>query len=681
MGVVYRAEDPNIGRTVALKTQRLDVQGEESQELLRRLRLEARSAGILNHPNIVTIYDAGEQDALFYIAMEYIEGHTLQSMLKPGIPLPIDQVTEVVRQVCAGLDYAHARQIVHRDIKPANIMITPEGTAKIMDFGIAKTGSGMTSAGQVLGTPSYMSPEQVRGKALDGRSDLFSMGVILYETVTGQKPFTGDTITTIVYKIVNEEPMPAREVDLTVHPGLNQVITKALCKKLDERYQRGWDLARDLMNYKSLATTLPAAQDSDKTVALSTAQIRQQAALVEKKIAAVAAASPSQAASAPAPAVDPATASSAAAAPAPVTPAPVASRKPAEASAGMPASTKFLLAVVGVLLAIVGMQSRTMWRARQQQQEAQSVTSAPAAVTPNSANTPATGASSPDTSGSNTAPTTNAKPADSAPTADKKGEKPSAAKSAAKKEPATVSESPTAPTPLITVNGQLRLVSTPAGAEVKVDGKPQGTTPVTLPEMAPGAHTVVFAKAGYRNEMRNVEVERGKRAQVSAVLVSSTATLIVNSTPAGASVVVDGNDTGKLTPAQLPVTEGSHKVALKLQGWHTAESGNFTLKPGESYTFTPVLTRDAGKLGGLRKLFGGGNAADKAVVSITTQPAGATVLVNGTALAKTTPIARHPLDPGKYHVTVKLQGYKTVERDVTIEKGKVADLSVPLEKQ
>ena len=697
MGVVYRAEDPNIGRTVALKTQRLDIQGEEQEELLRRLRQEARLAGVLNHPNIVTIYDAGEQDKLFYIAMEYIEGHTLQSMLKPGVPLPIDQMVEIARQICAGLDYAHARQIVHRDIKPANIMITPEGAAKIMDFGIAKTGTGMTSAGQVLGTPSYMSPEQVKGKALDGRSDLFSMGVILYEAITGQKPFTGDTITTIIYKIVNEEPLPPREIDLTVHPGLNQVITKALAKKLDQRYQRGWDLARDLMNYKSLATAMPTAHDADNTIALTTAQLRAQAELLEKKVVAGAVQSKT---AAPAPATDkPAAAPAAAAAPVAVakTPSPVGPTKPAAPSAGMPGSTKILLAVVGVLLLVVGIQSRTMWRARHQQQEPQPSATKPVAPAPTPVPPPTTTTSTDAAPPANAPATTTAvnppsgtqptavKPADSTTsttpdaTAAKKSEKKSAAKSAAKKELTTVPESPAVAPALITVNGQLRVVSTPSGAEVAVDGKPAGTTPITLPEMAPGAHTVLFTKSGYRNESRNVEVERGKRAQVNAVLVSSTATVNVNSTPVGASVVIDGSDTGKLTPAQVQVAEGSHKVTLKLQGWHSAET-SFTLKPGESYNFTPVLTRDSGKLGFFRKVFAG-DPADKGAVIIRTQPPGASVLVDGTSLARTTPIQRHPLDPGKHHITIKLQGYKTIERDVTIEKGQAVNLSTPLEKQ
>src|SRR5262252_10689060 len=256
MGVVYKALDPTIGRTVALKTMRLDVHGLDAQEMVRRFQNEARAAGVLNHPNIVTIYDAGEQDGIFYIAMEFIEGTTLHEVLAEQRVLATDQVLQLTRQICKGLDYAHSNGIIHRDIKPANIMMTADGTVKIMDFGIAKAGGGMTSTGQVLGTPNYMSPEQVKGKVLDGRSDLFSFGVVLYEMVTGEKPFVGQNVTTIIYKIVHENPIPPRDLDVTIHPGMSMVVTKALAKLPDDRYQSGADLSKDLENYKAVGSSL-----------------------------------------------------------------------------------------------------------------------------------------------------------------------------------------------------------------------------------------------------------------------------------------------------------------------------------------------------------------------------------------------------------------------------------------
>src|SRR5258708_11875783 len=198
MGLVYKAKDPTIGRIVAIKTMRIDVHGTDAEDMLRRFRNEAQAVGLLNHPNIVTIYDAAEQYNMFYIAMEFIEGTTLHQLMSQRRVLATEDVIRLSRQICAGLDYAHSHNIVHRHIKPANIMITSNGTVKIMDFGIAKTGGGVTSTGQVLGTPNYMSPEQVKGKPLDGRSDLFSFGVLLYEMLTGEKPFVGQNVTTII---------------------------------------------------------------------------------------------------------------------------------------------------------------------------------------------------------------------------------------------------------------------------------------------------------------------------------------------------------------------------------------------------------------------------------------------------------------------------------------------------
>jgi serine/threonine-protein kinase len=252
MGVVYRAIDPNIGRTVALKTTLLDADAMERDELLRRFRNEAHAAGQMNHPNIVTIHDADEFNGLFYIAMEYLEGDTLQALMEEQHLISTDQIVEIAKQVAAGLDYAHSMKVVHRDIKPANIMISRQNVAKIMDFGISKAVGTLTRTGQILGTPYYMSPEQVMGHVLDGRSDLFSFGVVLYELATGARPFGGDTVATIIYKIINETPPPPCELQKEVHPQLSAVITRCLEKRPEDRYQSGADIVADLENLSSL---------------------------------------------------------------------------------------------------------------------------------------------------------------------------------------------------------------------------------------------------------------------------------------------------------------------------------------------------------------------------------------------------------------------------------------------
>jgi len=255
MGRVYRAFDPNIGRNIAVKVIPLDT---ADPELAMRFRREAQAAGILSHPNIVTIFDAGDDGGFLYIAMELVEGPTLQQMLAQG-PLPIEQVISFCEQAGAGLDHAHARAIIHRDIKPANIMVQA-GVVKVTDFGVAKSGTaGMTSTGQVLGTPSYLAPEVVKGGAADARSDVFSFGVVLYEMLTGRRAFAGDNLSTIIYRIIAEQPPAPTLVVSSLPAGVNYVVQKALAKERDERYASCAELVADLRNYSALEAQGKAA--------------------------------------------------------------------------------------------------------------------------------------------------------------------------------------------------------------------------------------------------------------------------------------------------------------------------------------------------------------------------------------------------------------------------------------
>src|SRR5471030_1279792 len=241
MGVVYHAIDPNIGRPVAIKTiQFSSVRKPEEQERLReRLFREARSAGMLSHPGIVTIYDVEQQGDLAYIAMEYVDGPTLDQMLSETETVTAGQMFGILGQTAVALDYAHLKGIVHRDIKPANIMIAADGTAKITDFGIAKitASENLTMTGSIVGTPHYMSPEQVQGKQVDGRSDQFSLAVIAFEMLTGEKPYTGEHLTTVVYKIVAEEPVPPHRLNPTLGPAIENALRKAMAKRPEARYR------------------------------------------------------------------------------------------------------------------------------------------------------------------------------------------------------------------------------------------------------------------------------------------------------------------------------------------------------------------------------------------------------------------------------------------------------------
>ncbi|MEP6767696.1 MAG: protein kinase [Acidobacteriota bacterium] len=268
MGIVYLAKDPVIGRMVAIKTIRASSMAgdddSESREFRERFVREAQTAGILSHPHIVTIHDIGEdpETSTSFIAMEYIEGKNLKSLLAERAPFSYDQIAEMIAQVAEAIDYAHRKGIIHRDIKPANIIITTDEKVKITDFGIAKVASSnLTTTGQFLGTPNYMSPEQVSGAPVDGRSDIFSLGVVLYELLTHRKPFVGENLTAISYKIVHEDFTPPAELSSEVPSEFNPIVARAMAKDPWNRYQRGKDFALALYQLRAHLEEQRALQD------------------------------------------------------------------------------------------------------------------------------------------------------------------------------------------------------------------------------------------------------------------------------------------------------------------------------------------------------------------------------------------------------------------------------------
>jgi len=255
MGIVYRAEDPLIEREVAIKTLNPSLPEEVMDEVRERFLREAKSAGRLNHPNVVTIYDVGEQDDVAYIAMELIEGRSLQHMLRDPERLPIETVVDLAAQVADGLDHAQRFAIVHRDVKPGNVMVSPAGRAKLTDFGVAYIPSStVTQVGTALGSPRYMSPEQVLGLPLDPRSDIFSLGSMLYEMLTGRTPFErpGEPTTlNLMNRIAREPHVPVTRVDPKIPAVFDRILARALAKNASERYSRAGDMAEDLRNFRS----------------------------------------------------------------------------------------------------------------------------------------------------------------------------------------------------------------------------------------------------------------------------------------------------------------------------------------------------------------------------------------------------------------------------------------------
>jgi serine/threonine protein kinase len=256
MGVVYRARDPQIDRMVAVKTVSLwGQQSEEENEFRLRFMHEAQAAGRLHHPGIVAIFDVGENPENLnpYIVLEYVAGEALNRILAREKKLPLETALQLAEEIAEALDYAHAQGVIHRDIKPGNILVTETGHAKIADFGIAKLNlAHFTLPGRVLGTPAYMAPEQLNGEGVDGRSDLFSLGVILYAMVTGHSPFQGDSATTVSFKVANREPVAASALDLSLPRELDEVISRAMAKDREQRYQRGAEFAEDVRQLQEL---------------------------------------------------------------------------------------------------------------------------------------------------------------------------------------------------------------------------------------------------------------------------------------------------------------------------------------------------------------------------------------------------------------------------------------------
>ena len=281
MGSVFKARDPAVGRIVALKTiHTAALEGAQSEEYRARFYREARASGVLAHPGIVPVFDVGEDQGAPFLVMEFVEGRTLAEAIKKGERFTLDRVCEIGQQLADALGYAHRQGVIHRDIKPANILMTSNEVygserPRITDFGIAKlAASEITTTGQLLGTPSFMPPEQFTGSPIDGRADLFSLGVILYSLATGEQPFPGETMTAVSYKVVYTEPVPPAKLNPAIPARVEAVILKCLAKSPADRYQTGEELAQDLATVRTSPVTsvmqpaplMPSAMESDATL-------------------------------------------------------------------------------------------------------------------------------------------------------------------------------------------------------------------------------------------------------------------------------------------------------------------------------------------------------------------------------------------------------------------------------
>jgi serine/threonine-protein kinase len=644
MGVVYQGFDPVIGRTVAIKTMLTEGLGPaEFEEFKARFQREAQAAGVLTHPNIVTVYDFGEDSGVLFLAMEFLEGKSLQALVEEQGILPVETIIPMYEQVCAALDHAHVHKIVHRDVKPANVMILESGLVKMTDFGIAKMMSmGMTQAGQILGTPNYMSPEQVKGRQVDGRSDIFSLGVILYELVTGEKPFGGQNITTVIYKIINENPIPPRELDATIPLGLSYVIQKALAKSADERYQTCRELAEDLKNFKNLGgATAPSA-----TVIFRVPPIA--AETVPPHVFQP-------------PRVPPPPAQAPARAQAPVEPQPV---RPLSVQVIPPVrpQPRGTSPVVWILLAIlivgglaggyyffVHQKRRTQVTQTAQPSEPAPAPQGPATPTGTEGITPATqpteSAETPTAGATGTEPTSTSagKPTElkREPTVPQGGEQsgPPMPPSGGMRAPAALRA------------GRLVVTANVGGAKITIDGRsePGWVAPYTIPELSSGPHNVVVSKNGYSDVQRSITVEGGRTVVLSASLSVSSGELNIVTKPPGLEVLIDGQLVGQ-SPVRQTLTVGQHTYTIRCP--EGPYERIYEMKDGALGTKTVTCGLAAA-------------VAPTGIVEVRTIPSGATVHADGRAVGGTTPTSFR-LPAGRHTLTVSLSGYPPLQKEVDV---------------
>jgi serine/threonine protein kinase len=802
---VYKATDPESNQTVALKTVKVEALGEQATALVKNLLDEAAASKVLNSHNIAVLYGAEEVDGVFCASLEYVQGNSVATMLARKEGFSIWDLQDIARQTCQGLDHAHAKNLVHYTLEPAKIMVSWDGTVKMLGFGISTMSAFAAQAsGAAPGVLHYMSPEQLRGDPLGAPSNIFSLGAIFYEMVTERKAFDGEDADQVRQSISEMTPVAPDQINRKIHPALSQVIMKALSKAPEERHQSGQDLVNDLERCKESATKAaaaakpgqpgqkaPAAQKPAPAVSAPTMKPAAPAATSQPKPAfkppAPVPPQPSRQVTPPlatraaaagrgagndratsatglnAPNLDqaapvinnseagvetfsvesfsaPSTNMSSAAivepeveapkihvdpmmaegprpgaaatrsfseinelpplkevriAPPPrppveETPEPDAVHAAVFKGAAAPEKPKvqprevakkavseikktppqlFMVSIAAAILVIAVVVAGIAWHIHSENADDD--------ATP--VQTPAVAASAP------AQPSASAPPESSAANQTTTQVAPEAVTVA----PPAVSvqpkynnkkkakpNKPTAPT---IVPGQLSVASTPAGAQIQIDGQNDSTwvTPFNLAGLNPGQHTLTISKPGYAAETRTIDVGSGSKSFVSVQLAQLSATVSVNSEPAGAAIWMDGKDTGRVTPAQISVDRaGNHSFVFKKQGY-LDESATANLQIGQTFRLAQSLkalgNTDDIKIGGkFKKLFGNGDTAGMGAVSIKTSPKGAQVAINNRILDKNSPVDLF-LDPGNYVLDITLSGFKSIHKVITVEKsGKVA---------
>jgi serine/threonine protein kinase len=822
--LIYKAMDTETNQVVALKTQSLEPLGEGAERFVERLIAEGENTRDLVSQNIVLLYGAGEIDGQFCAAMEYIQGNSVATMLARKEGFSIWDLLDITRQVCAGLEHAAAKGVAHCSLEPAKIMVQWDGMVKILGYGISNMGLIEAESGKGLGRlVPYCSPEQIRGEAIDLRSNLFTLGAILYEMVVGRKAFDAADSVALVSQIENETPASPSSVNSKIQPGVSALIMKALAKDPAERYQNARELVDDLEKCKESGKK--SATDSKRTtpapkVAVNSAA---RAAAASKFVSAASnAAKPEP--TAPSDLPKPVSRISSG----PVSPGIDASVfSPADPPA---AETKVAAAAMGAanggsatrfsnanfdgtsdsnsdpnsdqnsgarLISDFEVSASESQAARgpvlSAAVEQESERHSPRVAVDPMMSEPVTGysgksfsdlAEMPPLQEPVFAPPVPEPVEPSRPVAQiypRKEEKPKiqpreVAEKAIKQiatipprlmiysilgavglilvvalavffhvrsedDGSTAAPRPTkavhaaqpvaqipvepriekptspdgpvveaqprltvrqvekrssnstrrapAPAPVpVAIPGEALIDSSPQGAQFQVDGKsdPSWVTPFNVPGLSPGKHIISASKSGYSSEIRSVDVAAGSKSSLTLHLSPVNALMVVNSTPPGAGVIIDGKPSGRVTPVQFAVEKGSHTVLLRKQGY-LDETVTADLGPGQNFQYSPALralgnTEDMRTVGKFNKLFGrgGDSTAGMGSISIHTQPKGAQVAINQQVLDKTSPVDVM-LGPGHYVVDITMTGFTPVHKVVSVDKGSKAAIDEILERQ
>ena len=579
MGVVYLARDPKIGRDVAIKTIKLaEKAAEDEVEALReRLMREAQSAGRLSHPGIVTIYDVDEEEGVSYIAMEYVQGETLETKIRNfGRIEDLAFVAKVLREAAAALDYAHGKGIIHRDVKPGNVMLADDGGVKLMDFGIARVGSAkLTQTGTVMGTPSYMSPEQVKGENLDGRSDQFSLAVIAYEMLTGKKPFHGDNLTSVIFKIVSAAPDPTTLAAPWIAPGVDAVVLRALSKDPKERFGTCREFGEA---FAAAAGPAAAGEEDTQDVELS---------------GRAADASLTQPIQRTAEGKDGTDGTGSSKLP-PLSKGAGRMEEEAEAEEGSPWGGRILVAAlllisvgagvfiasnpgvledpVGTIQAVLGGETETPSPAPEPESEPVQSETPPLIADAGTSPVEEAASISAETAEVEAPPAlTEVQPETTVaaqPTAPEETT-PLTEETAPPPAPAPKAAAKTAPPKLVSVYFRTE----PIGAEINVDNRPDWTckSPCRLNDLPPGPRQVTAKLDGYYPASRRIDIGANREEIVQIRLEDSRVTALITSEPPGAEIYIDGRKLPEKTNAKIPLARGTYEVKVVKAGVGEAE--------------------------------------------------------------------------------------------------------------